>query len=964
MRKDTMCFCIILLEEWVVIFVVGQRWVSAAEPELGLGLVVDAATRQVAVLFPASGERRTYATGGAPLSRVQFESGDQIVTDDGAQLTVLQRLVHDERFVYLAEDAAGAREQVDELDLAGEMQLSRPRERLFAGHLDTPEGFSLRARTLVARHRQQASPVAGLLGPRVALLPHQLFIASEVGHRHAPRVLLADEVGLGKTVEAGLVLHQKLLRGECERALVVVPESLLHQWLVEMLRRFNLLFSILDASRLDEHEGGGNVFHTQQLWLCPLELLLTRSDAHARALEGQWDMLVVDEAHHLHFHDDAPSPAYRAVDALAARVPAVLLLTATPSRLGTFGHFARLRLLDPARFADAHRFEAEQAGYLRIGPLADRLNGLAEEGDPDLAEVDGVCAALAPLLGEAAVAELRRAAQTSGWGMTARMSLQELLDRHGTGRVLFRNTRAVVGGFAPRRLQPHPLPAPEGWSPQGPEAALTPELTLGAQWIAADPRVAWLVGWLGRNPEQKALLICARDDTARSLEQHLRVRVGVRACVFHGGMDLMARDRAAAWFAELDGGAQILICSEIGSEGRNFQHAHHLLMFDLPTSLELLEQRIGRLDRIGQSGIVNIHVPFYAGSAQEVLLRWLHEGLDALQAPFPAPQRAHAELDEPLRHCLQQPGDADAIEQLLRHSQGWCAEVRAELERGRDRLLELNSFHPVRGHDLRSEILEASPGDALKDLLEPLLDRLGVDMEPQDARRVVIRPGDHMQVGSLPGLPEEGLSGTWDRAFALVHEDTAFLTWEHPMVRAAMAWLLDSGFGNASLGRLSLSALAPGTLVVEALYALHCPAPASLGLARHVPDPLLRVVVDSAGRDLGAALPQQTLDRLIQPLPADTGLQVLARARGRIQDCLSAADSLAHARAEPLVQRALERAASERGAEIARLQALAKVNSGVREVELQALCRERDEALARLAGMAPLVDALRVSVVA
>lgn len=97
----------------------------------------------------------------------------------------------------------------------------------------------------------------------------------------------------------------------------------------------------------------------------------------------------------------------------------------------------------------------------------------------------------------------------------------------------------------------------------------------------------------------KVLVICAKATTALQLEQVLREREGIRAAVFHEGMSIIERDRAAARFAEEDTGAQVLLCSEIGSEGRNFQFASNLVMFDLPFNPDLLEQRIGRLDRIG-----------------------------------------------------------------------------------------------------------------------------------------------------------------------------------------------------------------------------------------------------------------------------------------------------------------------------------------------------------------------------
>lgn len=115
-----------------------------------------------------------------------------------------------------------------------------------------------------------------------------------------------------------------------------------------------------------------------------------------------------------------------------------------------------------------------------------------------------------------------------------------------------------------------------------------------------DPRVEWLIDTLKMLKQFKVLVICAHAETALDLEDALRLRSGISATVFHEGMSILERDRAAAYFADEEFGAQVLICSEIGSEGRNFQFAHHLVLFDLPAHPDLLEQRIGRLDRIGQ----------------------------------------------------------------------------------------------------------------------------------------------------------------------------------------------------------------------------------------------------------------------------------------------------------------------------------------------------------------------------
>jgi ATP-dependent helicase HepA len=128
----------------------------------------------------------------------------------------------------------------------------------------------------------------------------------------------------------------------------------------------------------------------------------------------------------------------------------------------------------------------------------------------------------------------------------------------------------------------------------------------------------------------KVLLICRSKEKVLALEQALKERGHLKVGVFHEDLTIVQRDRNAAWFSE-SGGARLLLCSEIGSEGRNFQFAHHLVLFDLPLHPELLEQRIGRLDRIGQSEDIHIHVPYLTGSPQEVLVRWYHEGLNAFE---------------------------------------------------------------------------------------------------------------------------------------------------------------------------------------------------------------------------------------------------------------------------------------------------------------------------------------------
>jgi ATP-dependent helicase HepA len=146
-------------------------------------------------------------------------------------------------------------------------------------------------------------------------------------------------------------------------------------------------------------------------------------------------------------------------------------------------------------------------------------------------------------------------------------------------------------------------------------------------------------------------------------------------------MSLLERDKSAAYFADPDGGAQVMLCSEIGSEGRNFQFARHLVLFDLPLNPDLLEQRIGRLDRIGQKNVVQIHVPYLEETPQRTLIRWYHEGLDAFEHTCPTGRVVFDQVQDQLFTLLadNQSSD-DAMTPLLQQTRALHGELKAKLD--------------------------------------------------------------------------------------------------------------------------------------------------------------------------------------------------------------------------------------------------------------------------------------------
>ncbi len=921
----------------------GQRWTSNTEPELGLGTLLAVEGRTARIIFLATGDIRNYAIDNMPLSRVRFEPGDRIESHEGWFLMVEQVTEEQGLLIYAGKRDDGRSAMLAEGELSNFIQFSRPQERLFAGQVDEDRWFELRYETLQQINRLEQSPVLGLGGARTALLPHQLYIAHEVAHRHAPRVLLADEVGLGKTIEACLILHHQLLTGRARRVLIVVPEPLVHQWLVELLRRFNLRFSLFDEPRCQAIEASGqaaNPFQAEQLVLCGLELLTRSARRRQQVVAGEWDLLIVDEAHHLEWSEqDGGSPEYRIIEQLAERTLGVLLLTATPEQLGRAGHFARLRLLDPDRFHSLGRFREEEARYEPVADAVAKL--LADEPLPVRSGQQ-----LLKMLGEEDAMPLLQ--QLSGQDVggpqyrAARDRLIEmLLDRHGTGRVLFRNTRARIKGFPKRRFLPHPLdPAAQG----------------------EDPRVEWLIQTLRRQREEKILLICASPETVRQLEKALRTRAGIHSALFHEEMSLVERDRAAAWFADREEGAQLLLCSEIGSEGRNFQFAHHLVLFDLPLDPDLLEQRIGRLDRIGQKETIQIHLPFVKGSEQEVLQRWFHQGLNAFEATCPAGHEIFRKLRPALLEALKSPAESGKIDRLIEETRQQHAEARERLKRGRDHLLELNSCRMEVARKLCAMVEADDDSPLLADYMERLFGCFGVELEEHSAGSYILRPSGQMSCERFPCLPEEGLTFTYRRDIALSNEDRHFLTWEHPMVQDAMEMVISSGAGNCAVTTVEHPSVEPGTLLLEALFLLECAAPKALRAGRFLPPTTLRLVIDETFCERGDNLAHADLARKGPPIDRNGAAEIVRKRRSQITKMLGRAEQEAAGRVPDIVRQAVEKAVACYTREIRRLAALREVNPNVRDDEMEALQQELRSLHQQIQGARLRLEAVRIIV--
>ena len=923
----------------------GQRWASNLEPELGLGIIQSIENQSVVVSFPACEETRRYSRESSPLYRVRFQSGATVRSQEGIDCTVTSVSESDGLLTYHGDNFT-----LPEQELHASMTDRSPEGRLLRGQTTDNALFDLRLNAVNMMFHWRKSPVRGLFGGKIELIPHQMFVAHEVSNRQLPRVLLADEVGLGKTIEACLILNRMLVCGRVKRVLILLPNSLVNQWFVELLRRFNLLFSIFDEERccaIEAGQPGFNPFEDDQLLIADIDWVAKSAKRTEQAVQAPWDLLIVDEAHHLEWNPDKPSAKYQLAQALGQQAGSLLLLTATPQQLGLESHFTRLHLLDPARFSNFAAFKDETDQYKPVAKLCKKLI------DNEPLNIEAL--EQFPCSGSLWVRAKSELAKGKNLGKQTRDKLiRDLADRHGTGRVLFRNTRKTIRGF-PKRLAKLDVLPPAGTTSA--EDAAQAEFAFDVGLTETEPshdfdndkRIEWLTKLLQKNATEKILLICRSKAKVTAVESALRNSANLKIGIFHEDLTLIQRDRNAAWFAEEDG-ARLLICSEIGSEGRNFQFCRHLVLFDLPLNPELVEQRIGRLDRIGQKDNIQIHIPFSQSTNREVLAKWLHQGLNAFEQSILGAQTLLDEFEGRLRQCFQ--GTPSNLQQLIEDTNESRKSLSVKLQEGTDRLLEINSHSRAISNELIREIQNTEDSTELEEFALQLFDFMGLGIDDIGPRTYRITNAGRLPV-NLPGNRDGVVALTFDRVRAVSRDDLMYVSLDHPIISACVEQLLALDVGTAVFA-LWKSDSTP-TLLMESVFVLECLAPEKWNADRFLPPTPIRIVINHRGNpELGKdgrfiAMPNTLRNGPAHLIPDFTEI------RGLIQPMAQASESLASKQASELKQFAIDMMHEKLSSEIQRLESLAKVNATIRQEELSLLRKEQlnlensfDQAIFRL----------------
>ncbi len=514
------------------------------------------------------------------------------------------------------------------LDLA--FELAAPETIQLAGATPDPTWFRLRAELTQLGLMEGFDELLCLPALRgVEAHWFQIETVRKVLKQYRGRVLLADEVGLGKTVEAGMVLKEYMLRGMAERVLILTPAPLVGQWRDEMASKFGIDCATSHDALLRNDPAA---FWAQPKVIASIALARRREHADLLA-QRTYDVVVVDEAHHLR---DQASASYRLVNALQKRF--LLLLSATPVQNSLLELYNLLTLLQPGIFRTQTEF---RTAYMTPGKprepanrdrLRELMRGVMVRNTRALAALHlprrhaATIRAVPDAVEAACYQDLTALARDAAAGGQARLAVQHLLSAAGSSPAA---AAAAIARFAARHAENKTDAEKKPHAENTAHAENKNWTALLARYaaIAAGAKQDALLKLLAQNPAEKKMVFVHHRDSMTHLADLLR-RQGLAPLMFDASMTGPQKDAAVAAFAA---SGTLLLCSESGGEGRNLQFCNTLVNFDIPWNPMAIEQRIGRIDRIGQTREVFVFNLVTSGTIEDAMLRILDEKINMFE---------------------------------------------------------------------------------------------------------------------------------------------------------------------------------------------------------------------------------------------------------------------------------------------------------------------------------------------
>jgi SNF2 family DNA or RNA helicase len=792
---------------------------------------------------------------------------------------------------------------------------SEPDEALLSGQLGSVERFGLRLQALYLQHVYRYDPLSGLSSARVEPQLHQVYVAHRVTQKLAPRMILADEVGLGKTIEAGIILKELRARQLVERVLIVCPASLQFQWQQELRSKFNEEFEILDGAAAKHlGKGGVNAFAKVPNVICSLNFAAQPKRLES-ITETPWDLVIFDEAHRVRRKIAGAkvetTRSYELADTLKDSAMGLLLLTATPMQLSPYELWSHIELVEPGLFPSYADYEQTRRRLPRLNECMRQLQGWEARCASEQAQfVRSAEGSLLRQLAECSEEELRGALASA----SERERLMDLVvASHPMSQVMVRNRKANVGGFVQRKAQKVPVQLSdherevyeavteylrEGYnralvaknkaigflmvtyhkmlasspaaihgslsrrlekltrqhrllgnapSAKKSSAPLVGELREALELSAAlesidelaidadgltdeieelralvsgledcpDNKAKALVSTVKRlldeHPDEKVLVFTQFVETQAYLASILEVN-GIEAAQFNGRLSLDEKERAVQRFRN---DVPVLISTEAGGEGRNFQFAHILFNYDLPWNPMKVEQRIGRIDRIGQKRDVLIYNLYRTDTVEERVLEVLEERIRLFEESVGALDPILGEVEADLEKLVMQ--------QVL-SAEDPFAKYTADLDQ---RVREARALE----HTLQDFVLDRA--SLRRDTANELLNENGPRARAADLQSFLAATVSHWGGTAVPGpegetvltLPldlqrklhvrTERVAGVFDPQLALELEHHQFLAFGHRVIDNLLGLPIDDDPVMACMQRRH--DVPPGTWV-EAIY--------------------------------------------------------------------------------------------------------------------------------------------------
>ncbi|MES0489140.1 MAG: SNF2-related protein [Leptospirales bacterium] len=483
-----------------------------------------------------------------------------------------------------------------------------------------------------------ANPLSSLVASKTMLLPHQVQAALHVVESVQPRVLIADEVGLGKTVEAGLIIKELILKQNCETVLIAVPAPLVYQWQSEMKHKFNENFVIVNGPVLRKNP---NIVENEKRIIVSIDLLRDK-DRWGPFLEKNFDIIVFDEAHRLRKDQTKATKAYQFAEQISPTARALILLSATPFRGKLEEIYYLIQLIDPDILGPMHTFLSSYTD--------DNTNALRKKLSPVVirrrkVDIGGFTKRFAKTI-KLTLPPLERAFydQVTEY---VKKEYNRAMDSHQHVRafvaivfqkLLDSSSHALLHALKKRKVRLEKMyyrlpkdkqtksrlfeiPDEDDELDEEEEGdfdlesifdpaeireeimSITRLISLGEK-IETDYKLASLRDILIKLKKEGHEKVIIFTQFRRTMEYiHEYIRDYFQVTLFHGGLTALDKEQMIEdFFTKTD----ILICTEAGGEGRNLQVASALINYDLPWSPLKVEQRIGRIHRFGQKNDVYI----------------------------------------------------------------------------------------------------------------------------------------------------------------------------------------------------------------------------------------------------------------------------------------------------------------------------------------------------------------------